>query len=70
MPKISFNANALGFASDHQSRDMSHSKTLGPAIANVAKDVSVEAIFKGLGFADIKGFPTSGRDLTAEDVDR
>lgn len=69
MPKISFNAQALGIASHGKRGNMGHAEVGGPSVSIVRSDVSVESLFERLGFADIEGFPTARSDRPTEDID-
>jgi len=70
MPKISFNAQALGIATYDKRGDVGHANSQRPSVAIVRSDTSIESLFKGLGFANVERFPIprSG-DLPAKDVD-
>lgn len=69
MPKISFNAQALGIASYDKRGDMGHAEARGPSIAIVRPDPSIQSLFKGLGFTNVESFPVPRGDLPTEDVD-
>ena len=69
MPKISFNARALGIASHNKRGDMGHAEARGPSIAIVRADPSIQSLFEGLGFTNVENFPNPRGALPAKDVD-
>ncbi|WP_162619140.1 hypothetical protein [Tritonibacter mobilis] len=69
MPKISFNAQALGIASHAKRSDVGHSQARSPGIAVVRSDLSIQSLFEGLGFSNVESFPGLEGDLPTEDVD-
>ena len=69
MTKISFNAQALGIANYHHGGYVGHAESFSPPVTLVSGDTSVEALFKVLGLANVKGFPRPAQGETAEDVD-
>lgn len=69
MPKISFNAQALGFTSHSHNGDMGCARTSGPCETSVRSYPSIQSLFKGLGFTNVDRFPCSEGDLPTEDVD-
>lgn len=69
MPKISFNAQALGIAIYDKRSGVGHSQARSPCAAVVISDPSIQSLFEGLGFANVEGFPVPRGDLPTEDVD-
>jgi len=69
MPKISFNAQALGIANYHKRGNVGHSEAGRPRVAIVRADPSIQSLFEGLGFANVESFPVPRDDLPTEDVD-
>ena len=69
MPKVSFNAQALGIASYDKCSDVGHPETRRSRIAIVRADTSIQSLFEGLGFTNIESFPTSRGNFPTEDVD-
>lgn len=68
MPKISFNAQALGIASYDKRSDVGHSQARSSRVAVVRADPSIQSLFEGLGFTNVEGFPVPRGDLPTEDV--
>ena len=69
MPKISFNAHALGIASYDKRSDVGHTQARSPRAAVVRADPSIQSLFEGLGFTNVESFPVPRGDLPTEDVD-
>lgn len=69
MPKISFNAQALGIASYDKRSDVGHAKEGCSRIAVMRADPSIQSLFEGLGFTNVESFPVPRGDLPTEDVD-
>ncbi len=69
MPKISFNAQALGIASYDKRGDMGHVEARSPSVAVMGADTSIQALFERLGFTNVECFPIPRGDLPTEDVD-
>lgn len=69
MPKISFNAQALGIANYDKRRDVSHSQARSSRVAVVRADPSIQSLFEGLGLTNVESFPVPRGDLPTEDVD-
>lgn len=70
MPKISFNAQALGIASYGERSDVGHAKARSPRMAIVAANPSIQSLFEGLGFTNVESFPVPRGKWPTEDVDR
>jgi hypothetical protein len=69
MPKVSFNANALGIASYNQSPNMGHAVS-GCAFKPVMVCRSgIEAIVEGLRLANVKGFEATRGQFPTGNVD-
>jgi len=68
MPKISFNAKALGIASYSHDSNMGAAKFSGPDVPIMVFDPDVEALMKRLGFTNVKRFPAIRRRFPAKDV--
>lgn len=68
MPKISFNAQALGIASYHSCGNVSHAGEPYAAYPVMCTDTSIQALFERLGFANVERFPVSRNQLPAQDI--
>jgi hypothetical protein len=70
MPKISFNAKALGITTYKKSGDMRRTPS-GCAFEPVMVfKPGIEAIIEGLRLANVEGFEHAGREFPAKDVNR
>jgi len=69
MPKISFNAQALGIASYDKRSNVGHAEARSAQVAVVRTDPSIQSLFEGLGFTNVESFPVPRGDLPTEDVD-
>ena len=69
MPKISFNAQALGIASYNKCRNVGHAQAGSSQVAVVRADPSIQSLFEGLGFTNVESFPVPRGDSPTEDVD-
>lgn len=69
MPKVSFNAQALGIASYDKRSDVGHPQARSTRVAVVRADPSIQSLFEGLGFTNVEGFSVPRGDLPTEDVD-
>jgi superfamily I DNA and RNA helicase len=69
MPKISFNAQALGITSYDKRCNVGHAETRSAQVAVVRTAPSIQSLFEGLGFTNVESFPVPRDDLPTEDVD-
>ena len=69
MPKISFNAQALGIANYDKCSDVRHAEARSSREAVVRSYPSVKSLFEGLGFTNVEGFPKPSGEPPTEDVD-
>lgn len=69
MPKISFNAAALGIAEYCSDCDVSHAETFRAPAALMVRNPVVQAALERVGFPNIQSLHHPSRGGTAEDVD-
>lgn len=69
MPKVRFNAQALGIVGDGESGDVGNSGPRRSRVAVVMPYPNIQSLFEGLGFSNVDSFPNLGRDLPTEDID-
>lgn len=69
MPKVRFNAQALGTASYSERGDMSNTGPRRSQVAIVMPYPNIQSLFEGLGFSNVDSFPKLGSDLSTEDID-
>lgn len=69
MPKIGFNAQALGISSYQQDADVCHAIAGSAPQTIVSFRPGVEAIIEGLRLANVKGFEVASDQFPTGDVD-
>lgn len=69
MPKISFNAQALGIASHEVCPDMRSALTQRTAKPIMVFRPGIDAIIEGLSLANVEGFEVPRDQLPTDDID-